>query len=96
MKVWITKYALTEGVYSSEAAACSSPHMIVIKGDSINKSDQYFHRGEWFESLSGAFYAVDAMRQRKIQSLRKQIARLEELSFVPADALTRPIKRASP
>ena len=85
MKVWITKYALTEGIYSSEAAACSSPHMIVIKGDSINKSDQYFHRGEWFESRSDACDAADDMRERKIKSLRKQIARLEELSFVPAE-----------
>ena len=85
MKVWITKYALTEGIYSSEAEACSSPHIIVIKGDGINEFDQYFRRGEWFESRSDACDAADDMPERKIKSLRKQIARLEELSFVPAE-----------
>ena len=59
MKVWIVKYALTNGVYQVDAEACFdiSPHMIAVRRD--GSFDVCFHRGEWFESRSDAIDAAE-------------------------------------
>ena len=84
MKVWIVKYALTEGVYQEDVETCFdiSPHMVAAR----RGGGQCFHRGEWFESRSDAIDAAEDMRDRKIKSLQKQIKRLEALTFEPKAA----------
>ncbi|CAG9172489.1 hypothetical protein CURE108131_23020 [Cupriavidus respiraculi] len=79
MKVWITKYALSVGLYQAEAERCSS-RMIEVRDSSVGLP-QYFHGAEWHEDRDVAVAQCEAMRNKKLESLRKQIAKLEKLTF---------------
>ena len=84
MKVWITKYALTQGIYEADAEICSgtdfSGNMICIKNYSF---PQYFHgKGkQWAETKEQAIVIADSIRKKKIESIYKQIYKLERLNF---------------
>lgn len=73
MKVWISKYALTRGIYeednTSEAAiACR------------NARPTTYYRG-WHSTHKEAIAQAELMRKKKILSLTKQLARLERMRF---------------
>jgi hypothetical protein len=75
--IWVTKYALTKGIYSVSAE---------IKGGMAVSGDRYpacFHGDgrEWHRTESGAHRRADRMRTDKIAALRKQIAKLEAMKF---------------
>ena len=84
MKAWITKYALTEGIFEVDARVCGdiSQDMIAYRraGDTV---ESYCHgRGrDWHTSYEGAACRARAMRDAKIRSIEKQIARLRSLEF---------------
>jgi hypothetical protein len=79
-KVFITKYALTTGVKEIEADIIRSrfeDREYVIDG-----LCSYFRIGEnAFTDKSEALKKAEEMKIRKIASLRKQIEKLEKLSF---------------
>lgn len=81
MKVWITKYALTEGIMVAEAASPSKemPYLIAVKR--YGCMEQYFHKGEWFTDEVSAVLDARSRRAKRIASLRKSIAKLEKLEF---------------
>lgn len=90
MKVWITKWALTSGIAICEDAISMSDGGSPIakinryrdrKGEHVSWLQPYFRKPDWHESIADARSAFDEMRARKIASLRKQIARLEKLTF---------------
>lgn len=89
MKVWISKYALTQGVYEVEVETCFNiaPEMVVVKGEVWKYGAQAFHRkgGDWHETRDSALREASRMKAAKIASLRKQIARLERLCFWEAE-----------
>lgn len=82
MKVWISKYALTQGVYAIDAELCgqSSPNMI---RDLNNRSGYggYFYRPDWHETEDAAIVRAETMRDSKLISLRKQIVKLQAKKF---------------
>lgn len=79
--VWITKYALTKGVYAVEnVARCGSIDNGMIKVGNHG----YFH-GEgkdWHLTEASALARAEAMRTSRIAALRKQISALEKRVFV--------------
>lgn len=80
MKVWITKYALTQGIIEKEAELCESyDGMIRVSG----KFSYYLHGEgkEWHRTKESAIARAEEMRQKKIESLKKQIQKLEEMHF---------------
>lgn len=78
MKIWITKYALTQGVYSLEAEIDSDyPDMAVHR----TRFPSYFHKPYWHLTEEEAVAHAETMRVKKIVSLRKSIAKLENLRF---------------
>lgn len=86
INVWITKYALTEGIYGTMATVClnvnTTGNMIAVK--STNRIvEQYFHgKGkQWTDSFEEAVKFAEKMREKKIASIRKQINKLEKLDF---------------
>lgn len=84
MKVWITKYALTEGIREADVDQPSAePSMVVEEPKSNDRYRQYFHGEgrEWHRTREAAEAKAEQMRQAKIASLKKQIAKLERLSF---------------
>lgn len=80
MKVWITKYALTQGIFEKEAKECDRPGMISIDE---GYGCVYFHDEgkDWCRTRESAIKRAEEMRQKKIASLKKQIKKLEEMKF---------------
>lgn len=80
MKVWITKYALTDGIIERDVEICHevSSTMAEVKN---NPYGEYYYKPHWHESREEAIARAEQMRLRKIASLEKQIAKLRELRF---------------
>lgn len=76
MKAWITKYALSGGIEEHEAED---------RGYGCIYFDRYgYMAGEgrnWHRTRESAVAKAEKMRKDKIASLRKQIERLEKLTF---------------
>ncbi len=77
IKVWISKYAFSKGIYEIETMEPRSSLEIVRDGWA------YFHGDgrEWHRTRAGAIAKAEEMRLAKIASLKKQIAKLEKLKF---------------
>ena len=76
MKVWITKYALTEGIVEKEAEKLST--------GGIQTVEQYpaFYRGkDWHGTREAAVKRANEMKEIKIHSLKRQIKKLEDMKF---------------
>lgn len=81
MKAYITKYALTDGIKEVEdARQFNNSGMIHVA--SIHSQAYFFNEGnEWHKTLESAIEKSENMRIKKIASLKKQIAKLENLKF---------------
>lgn len=82
MEIFITKYALTQGILRLKAGARIEGGKLIYrtKGSSF---DQYAH-GEgkdWTRTSLAAIQRAHQMRLAKIASLKKQIAKLEAMDF---------------
>lgn len=86
MKIWISQYALSEGVIETEGET----GVIGIEGETIETSmvrlvsGRYVY-GEgknWHRTREGAVARAEEMRKRKISSLRKQLELLEAMCFL--------------
>lgn len=84
MKFYITKYALSQGIKTAEAQECGDD-MIEERG-AAGGYTQYFHGEgkEWHRSREAAVKRAEEMRKKKIESLFKQISKLEKMSFRPS------------
>lgn len=79
MKAYITKYALTQGIYAVDANKCSDK-MIEYKTIGSRYS-QYAHGAEFHTCKESAVDRAEQMRQNKLSSLRAQIAKIESIVF---------------
>lgn len=79
MKAWITKYALTQGIYEKEVDVLDNG-MIV---DRKTGYAQYFHGEgrEWHKTLEGARFKAEEMRINKINKLIKQLDKFKKMKF---------------
>lgn len=77
-KAWITKYALTKGIQEVEAKVCDGSDTMVRYG-----RHEYAHGEglEWHRSLESAQKRANLMRQNKIASMEKSIAKLRAKVF---------------
>ena len=78
MKVWITKYALTAGIYQEEVERTERG---VWKDNGPQRCGQGFYANAWHETSESAVARAEKMRAAKIASLEKQIAKLRKLNF---------------
>lgn len=76
---YITKYALTQGIFEREVEDCFniSPAMVV---DTKNHHNHY-HRDEWHRSRADAVAKAEDMRRKKIASLQASLKKLSDLKF---------------
>lgn len=78
MKVWITKYALTQNIYAIDAQECHIPSM--VSGGGL--FENYHGEGrEWHRTKNSALARAEEMRTKAIASHQKSIAKLEKLVF---------------
>ena len=85
MKVWITKYALTDGIIEAQHVENIPPHDGMIQAYFYNKDNQlkndYYKEDELFYGKQSAIKKAEEMRKKKIASLKKQIEKLERMRF---------------
>ncbi len=80
MKVYITKYALTQGIIEEDATLVAGySTMISVKRE--HGSMSFFHKGEWYPTRAEAVTRARGLSVKKIHSLRKQIAKLTNMIF---------------
>jgi hypothetical protein len=79
---WISKYALSHGIFSVEAEE-PTENMVVERAKELG-CDAYYHveGRDWHRTKEAANKKADAMRVAKIASLEKQIGKLAKLKFV--------------
>jgi hypothetical protein len=90
MQVWITKYALTKGIFTADVEICAdvNPDMVKVV-ESQDQDNVYYHgdvyyHGEdkdWHRSYLSAARRAVTMRDAKIESLQKQIIKLKRMEF---------------
>ncbi|MEZ3498998.1 hypothetical protein [Pantoea sp. KPR_PJ] len=76
---YITKYALTFGIYSTKGEV--SGDMFIQKARENGRLGQYFHGYEWHLSKEEALAHAEEMRIRKLTSLDKQAKKISQLKF---------------
>lgn len=80
-KVFITKYALTKGIIEKEADIHSfrdGSKFAYVRGEFIG----YKMTVDTFYDYKSAIQRAEEMRKKKIASLKRQIEKLEKLSFI--------------
>lgn len=79
MKVWITKYALLQGIYTAEVTQSAvAPNMVSQKQENV-----YYHGEgrEWHRTEAKAKAHANKMVQSKIKSLKNQLKKYQKMSF---------------
>jgi len=78
-KVWITKYALTQGILEKEADNANVEGLIYIIG---NRTETYINEGkDWHKTKEIAIKHAEEMRKRKIANVEKQLQKLKDMKF---------------
>lgn len=72
--VWVTKYWQTKGIYSLEVEDVGNG-MVRIG------NMHYLHTGDFEEYEQAAKLAVEILRQKKIKSLKQQLAKIQNMTF---------------
>lgn len=81
MKIWITKYALTVGILVRESKQDPDGSSVVVLDQLAPNGWVMFFGKDWHTSESAAIECASQMREDKIASLKKQIQKLDKLSF---------------
>lgn len=81
MKVWITKYALTQGIFEIEAEECGMGFPGMIQTKEEHPSHCHEEGKDWHRSKESAVKRAEEMRQKKITSLKKKLEKLEKMKF---------------
>ena len=80
MKVYVTKYALTQGIEEVSVTPCFDIDPNMVHDDRPGYM-QCFHKGEWHRTLEEAVAKASAMRLKRIASLLRQVDKLTALKF---------------
>jgi hypothetical protein len=75
MRIWITKWALTQGIIVVDADI-TDQGLAIVAGHW-----NYYHKKDYCTSEAAARGKFEEMKQRKIASLRKQLSRIKNLEF---------------
>lgn len=81
MKFWITKYALSDGIFTvaGDGPSSDAPGMISYRHNGLT---QYAHRNDWWRNEADALARAERMRLAKIESHKSSIKKLEQMSFI--------------
>ena len=85
MKVWVTKYALTDGIYEVDRAE-RLPHDTdaIIMNSTIDEDCSIIVRKygkEWTDTVESAIEIAESMRVKKINSMERKIGQLKDLKI---------------
>lgn len=75
MKAYITKWALTKGIIELDDPDFYENYIV------ISNIEPLINPVDWFRTKQEAINSAEEIRDKKIASLRKQIAKLERMKF---------------
>jgi hypothetical protein len=79
MKVWISKFALSKGIFQMEVNHTSDDGD-VVHGEHFNEC--FYGEGkQWHKTEEEAKARAEELRKKKIANLKNQIQKLEEMKF---------------
>jgi hypothetical protein len=78
MDFWISKYALSSGIFMLRDAELYEG---VYASKHEGRVHHFYGKNDWHHSLDEAKKKSEAMRTKKIASLKAQIKKLEHLNF---------------
>lgn len=81
MDIWVTKYALTAGIQRRDDCRIDDNDVACNHISSSPGAWVYLGRGDYATSPEAALADAEKRRAAKIASLKKQIAKLEKLTF---------------
>jgi len=76
--IYVTKYALTQGVLRFDDAEVINDVAVIRQTGCY---DTYFHKNQWHRTFEEAKAQAEDMRRRKMASVKKQLAKLEAMTF---------------
>jgi len=79
MKVFVTKYALTIGIQEVDVRECGDG--MVVQGDGCYANYYHGEGKEWHRTRESAAARAEEMRRKKIESVKKLVAKLEAMTF---------------
>ena len=79
MKIYVTKFALTRGIFSIEGQICDDRD--VMEDVSSPARATIYLKPDWHETREEAVAQAEVMRKRKIASVKKQLDKLEAMTF---------------
>lgn len=79
MKVYITKFALTQGILAVDAEINQGESMATYRP--AGSFAIHAHGPDWWETPDEARRRAEVVRDKKVAALRKQIETLEALRF---------------
>lgn len=83
--VYITKYALTKGIYKDKVVIpedrSSSHHLLLFPKMAVGSCYNYFYGNDWHHAQHAAVARAKEMRTNKIKSLKRQLKRIQNLKF---------------
>lgn len=82
-RAWITKYALTKGIKEAHVEDCFDVSPDMVKD--LESSRGLYHNNDWHRTQAAALDRAREMRNNKLISLKKQIAKLEAMWFVEVE-----------
>lgn len=78
MKVWITKYALTSGIFVIEDAEKTENGVL---WQTTGRMIESYHGKDWHETWESARDRAEEMQVKKIKSLKKQMYKILAMKF---------------
>ena len=81
MKIWITKYALAQGILEKEGNLFMDDPILACVLAHDNLITAYYHQKEWHTTREEAVIEANRMKEKRLVQLKKQIIRLEKLTF---------------
>lgn len=79
MKVYITKYSLTQGIIEADVEDVGDG---IVADNNSNYVAYYHGEGkEWHRTKVSAIKKAEEMRNKKIKALKKQITKLENIKW---------------
>lgn len=79
MKVWITRYAITEGIFSVEAEISNG--MACYRRDGRYQEFAHGKFKDWHPDFDSALLRAEELKLKKIQSLENSMKKIKALKF---------------
>ena len=86
IRAWVTRYALSDGVYMVEGDVCHGICSDMLKWGVKFGGTATAHGKDWHRTPEEALARAEEMRLAKIESLKKSIKKLEGLKFIAPTA----------